>query len=239
MTQSNGMPGMSDNPGAPENTDDEVTSADRAEFAEAEAEAEADADPDADAEPGVAAADPEAEAKLADAVDTEQDAAAAAEDATADQAVEDGAAVGSSASDLEAQLAERTEDLQRLNAEYTNYRRHTERDRQTVIDNAKGQVLSQFLPVLDDLELARKHGDLDDGPLKAISDKLQGVLDSQNLTPFGEEGEEFDPEVHEAVQDLSSGDDKVVGTVLRRGYRVGKKLVRNALVIIDDPQDSE
>ena len=172
-------------------------------------------------------------------MDTEQDAAAAAEDATADQAVEDGAAVGSSASDLEAQLAERTEDLQRLNAEYTNYRRRTERDRQTVIDNAKGQVLSQFLPVLDDLELARKHGDLDDGPLKAISDKLQGVLDSQNLTPFGEEGEEFDPEVHEAVQDLSSGDDKVVGTVLRRGYRVGKKLVRNALVIIDDPQDSE
>ena len=142
------------------------------------------------------------------------------------------------ASDVEAQLAERTEDLQRLNAEYTNYRRRTERDRQAVIENAKSQVIAAFLPILDDLDLARQHGDLNEGPLKAIADKLSSTLASQKLEGFGEEGDAFDPEIHEAVQDLSSGGEQVVGTVLRRGYRVGDKLVRNAMVIIADPEPS-
>ena len=236
MTQPNGMP---DNPGDPEVTDDEATSADRAESAEAEAAADPSTTGEATGAP--LGDDPAAEAVVDDATDVDSQAAAqAATDAAEDEALDEAEQEeDSETADLQAQLAERTEDLQRLNAEYTNYRRRTERERQAVIDNAKGQVLSQFLPVLDDLELARKHGDLDEGPLKAISDKLQGVLDSQNLTPFGEEGEKFNPEVHEAVQDLSSGDDKVIGTVLRRGYRVGEKLVRNALVIIDDPKDAD
>ncbi|MDN6245336.1 MAG: nucleotide exchange factor GrpE, partial [Corynebacterium casei] len=139
----------------------------------------------------------------------------------------------------EAQLAERTEDLQRLNAEYTNYRRRTERDRQAVIEAAKSQVLAALLPILDDLELARQHGDLKDSPLKAIADKLTSTLEGQQLEAFGAEGDAFDPEIHEAVQDLSSGGEQVVGTVLRRGYRVGDKLVRNAMVIIADPESSE
>ncbi|MFZ2293085.1 MAG: nucleotide exchange factor GrpE, partial [Corynebacterium casei] len=142
-------------------------------------------------------------------------------------------------SDIEAQLAERTEDLQRLNAEYTNYRRRTERDRQAVIEAAKSQVLAALLPILDDLELARQHGDLKDSPLKAIADKLTSTLEGQQLEAFGAEGDAFDPEIHEAVQDLSSGGEQVVGTVLRRGYRVGDKLVRNAMVIIADPESSE
>ena len=131
-------------------------------------------------------------------------------------------------------MAERTEDLQRLNAEYTNYRRRTERDRQSVIETAKAKVISDLLPVLDDLDLAKQHGDLE-GPLKAVADKLRKGLEQHNLTAFGEEGEPFDPEMHEAVQDLSSGDEQVLGTVLRQGYRVGERLVRNALVIIADP----
>ena len=179
----------------------------------------------------------EAQANAATAGTAEAEAAVndAASDIAEEAAAGDDAAVEDS---LEAQLAERTEDLQRLNAEYTNYRRRTERDRQAVIETSKAKVLADFLPILDDLELARQHGDLNEGPLKAIADKLNGVLTNNQLVPFGEEGDAFDPEVHEAVQDLSSGDEQVVGTVLRRGYMVGERVVRTAMVIIADPAGS-
>ena len=201
-------------PGNPANTDPEATSAEAAEAAAAEA-ASADGVVD-DATAGTAEAE------------------AAVEDAARDIADENASAENS----LEAQLAERTEDLQRLNAEYTNYRRRTERDRQAVIETTKAKVLADFLPILDDLELARQHGDLNEGPLKAIADKLTGVLTNNQLTPFGAEGDAFDPEVHEAVQDLSTGDEQVIGTVLRRGYTVGERVVRTAMVIIADPAES-
>ncbi|MDK8797886.1 nucleotide exchange factor GrpE [Corynebacterium sp. MSK044] len=140
-------------------------------------------------------------------------------------------------SDLELQLAERTEDLQRVSAEYANYRRRTDRERTQIADLAKVKIVSQLLPLLDDLELARQHGDLQEGPLKAFADNLAGVLTGHGVAPFGDEGDAFDPEIHEAVQDLSSGDDKVIGTVLRRGYKLGDKLIRNAMVIIADPAE--
>ena len=220
MTQPNGMP---ENPGDPEQTDPEATSADRAEAAAEEAsEAQEDAIKDESFEAaaeGDVQVSPEMEAEIEESLE--------------------GVDADAEASDVEAQLAERTEDLQRLNAEYTNYRRRTERDRQAVIENAKSQVIAAFLPILDDLDLARQHGDLNEGPLKAIADKLSSTLASQKLEGFGEEGDAFDPEIHEAVQDLSSGGEQVVGTVLRRGYRVGDKLVRNAMVIIADPESSE
>ena len=211
-------------PGNPANTDPEATSADAAEAAAAEAAAADGAvDEAAEAQANAATAGTaEAEAAVDDAASDIAEEAAAGDDA----AVEDS---------LEAQLAERTEDLQRLNAEYTNYRRRTERDRQAVIETSKAKVLADFLPILDDLELARQHGDLDEGPLKAIADKLNGVLTNNQLVPFGEEGDVFDPEVHEAVQDLSTGDEQAVGTVLRRGYKVGERVVRTAMVIIADP----
>ncbi|WP_313680318.1 nucleotide exchange factor GrpE [Corynebacterium stationis] len=219
MTQPNGMP---ENPGDPEQTDPEATSADRAEAAAEEAsEAQADAIKDETFEAaaeGDVQVSPEMEAEIEESLE--------------------GVDADAEASNVEAQLAERTEDLQRLNAEYTNYRRRTERDRQAVIENAKSQVIAAFLPILDDLDLARQHGDLNEGPLKAIADKLSSTLASQKLEGFGEEGDAFDPEIHEAVQDLSSGGEQVVGTVLRRGYRVGDKLVRNAMVIIADPEPS-
>lgn len=240
MTHPNDMP---NNPGDPEHTDPEFTDADRAESAADEARTSqadgtdsaqgAEDAPDAEVDPTLesdideALADIEAELAEKEAGDAELDAEAGEVDPDFDG---DG-----QVSELEAQLAERTEDLQRLNAEYTNYRRRTERERQAVVDTAKASVLGKFLPILDDLDLARQHGDLNDGPLKSIADKLAGILESQNLTPFGEEGEAFDPEIHEAVQDLSTGGEQVLGTVLRRGYRVGDKLVRNAMVIIADP----
>ena len=141
-------------------------------------------------------------------------------------------------SDLERQLAERTEDLQRVSAEYANYRRRTDRERTQIADLAKVKIVSQLLPLLDDLELARQHGDLNEGPLKAFADNLSAVLAGHGVAPFGEEGDAFDPEIHEAVQDLSSSDEKVLGTVLRRGYKLGDKLVRNAMVIIADPAEA-
>lgn len=223
MTERDEMP---DNPGAPDNTDPEATSAESAEQAAEEAAAaqqssdEPELDPtlEADVDAAVAEPDPEADAKV--------------DEAEAAEVVEEGPTV-------EEQLAERTEDLQRLNAEYINYRRRVERERQAVVDGAKAKVLTEMLPILDDLELARQHGDLDEGPLKAISDKLQSVLDNQGLQPFGAEGDAFDPEVHEAVQDLSTGGAQAVGTVLRRGFKVGDRVVRNALVIIADASVDE
>ncbi len=199
---------MPDNPGDPAATDEEFISPDQSEtLAQEAAESEA------------------LEAELEDAlkdVEAEID-----PDADGDGEV----------SEVEAQLAERTEDLQRVSAEYANYRRRTERERSQIANDAKAKVITELLPLIDDLELARQHGDLEDGPLKAFSDNLQAVLQRQKTQAFGAEGDAFDPEIHEAVQDLSQGDEKVIGTVLRKGYRVGDRLIRNAMVIIADPEE--
>lgn len=141
-------------------------------------------------------------------------------------------------SDVEKQLAERTEDLQRVSAEYANYRRRTERERGQIAEHAKAKFAGELLPLLDDLDLAEQHGDLKEGPLKAFADKLRSVLAGQKVAAFGAEGEAFNPEIHEAVQDLSSGGEQVIGSVLRKGYAVGDKLIRNAMVIIADPAES-
>lgn len=213
---------MPDNPGDPDHTDPEATSPDRAEAAAEEAARGQEADPELDPE-----AEPSPEAEIDAELEAEIEQALADVDSD----------VAGGASDLEAQLAERTEDLKRVSAEYANYRRRTERDRQGIIDAAKASVLTQLLPILDDLELARQHGDLDNGPLKAFADKFITTVDGLKLESFGEEGEPFDPEIHEAVQDLSSGEEKALGTVLRRGYRFGDRVVRNAMVIIADSAD--
>ena len=132
-------------------------------------------------------------------------------------------------------MVERTEDLKRVTAEYANYRRRAERDRKSAIDGAKAATASELLPIVDDLDLAESHGDLT-GPLKAMADKLHGVLRGANVEVFGAEGDEFDPELHEAVQDTSTGEDKALGTVLRKGYRMGDRVLRHAMVVIADPQ---
>lgn len=136
---------------------------------------------------------------------------------------------------LQAQLDERTGDLQRISAEYSNYRRRVERDRQLVIDTAKAQVVSQLLTVLDDIERAQEHGDLS-GAFKAVADKIVAALQAQGLEPFGAIGDGFDPDVHEAVQHGTSPDvDKpTVTAVLRRGYRFGERVLRPAMVAVTD-----
>ncbi|KQB83276.1 nucleotide exchange factor GrpE [Corynebacterium oculi] len=135
----------------------------------------------------------------------------------------------------EPQVEELTEDLQRVTAEYANYRRRSARERQAAVEAARASVVSSLLPIVDDLALAKQHGDLEEGPLKAFAEKFRSTLDSLGVTAFGEPGEAFDPEVHEAVQDSSSGDEKVLGTVLRQGYRLGDRTIRNAMVMIADP----
>ncbi|QFZ23797.1 nucleotide exchange factor GrpE [Saccharothrix syringae] len=136
---------------------------------------------------------------------------------------------------LKAQLDERTADLQRLTAEYANYRKRVERDRELVIATAKSQVAGELLGVLDDIERAGAHGDLV-GAFKAVADKLVGSLHGIGLEPFGHEGEEFDPAVHEAVQHSTSPDvsGPTVTAVLRRGYRYGERVLRPALVAVTD-----
>lgn len=209
---------MPDNPGAPEATDPEYVSPDQAEtLADEAAESEAlatDEDP-------LLAADAELE-----------DAAKIAENEIDPDADGDGAV-----SDIELQLAERTESLQRVSAEYANYRRRTERERGELANTAKAKFATQLLPLLDDLDLAEQHGDLEQGPLKAFADKFRTIVAGQGIKEFGAEGDAFNPEIHEAVQDLSQGDTKAVGTVLRKGYMIGDRLVRNAMVIIADPAD--
>lgn len=134
------------------------------------------------------------------------------------------------------ELLERTADLQRLSAEYANYRRRVERDRQSVVDAAKAAVVGDLLGVLDDLERARSHGDLE-GPLKSVADKLSAALTNQGLTAFGAVGDAFDPAVHEAVSHEGDGGEPVVGLVMRQGYRFGERVLRPAMVgVTDAPQ---
>nr|WP_090344352.1 nucleotide exchange factor GrpE [Mycolicibacterium malmesburyense]CRL75807.1 GrpE protein HSP-70 cofactor [Mycolicibacterium malmesburyense] len=131
-------------------------------------------------------------------------------------------------------------DLQRVQADFTNYRKRALRDQQVAADRAKASVISQLLPILDDLDRARDHGDLESGPLKAMADKLVNTLEGLGLSGFGAEGDEFDPELHEAVQHEGEGTHPVLGTVMRRGYKVGDQVVRHALVgVVDTVPDED
>jgi molecular chaperone GrpE len=134
-------------------------------------------------------------------------------------------------------VAELTADLQRVQADFANYRKRALRDQQAATDRAKAAVVSQLLGVLDDLDRARKHGDLESGPLKSVADKLDSALSGLGLTAFGAEGEDFDPVLHEAVQhegDGGEGSRPVIGTVMRHGYKLDDNVLRHALVGVVD-----
>jgi len=140
----------------------------------------------------------------------------------------------------QASAAERLSDLQRLQAEFVNYRRRVDRDRDVARDVAVAGVLEALLPVLDDVYLARQHGDLEGGPFAAIAEKLDTVLARFGLARYGEPGEEFDPSVHEALMrteaDLAEGTTTTtVVQVLQPGYRAGDRVLRAARVAVADP----
>lgn len=138
---------------------------------------------------------------------------------------------------LRSQLEERTGDLQRITAEYSNYRRRVERDRQLTAAAAKAQVAGELLTVLDDIERAGAHGDLS-GAFKVVADRLVAGLAAQGLESFGGTGDEFDPDVHEAVQHSTSPEVQgpTVTAVLRRGYRFGERVLRPAMVVVTDAE---
>ncbi|GAA0193169.1 nucleotide exchange factor GrpE [Glutamicibacter creatinolyticus] len=131
-------------------------------------------------------------------------------------------------------VTELRNDLLRLQAEYVNYRKRVERDREAVRDQAVQSVLATLLPVLDDVDAARKHGDLTDGPFAAIANKLDAVLQSHGLERIDQAGVEFDPNVHEALlrQPVEGIDADHVGQILRIGYKKGERILRAAQVMV-------
>ena len=138
----------------------------------------------------------------------------------------------------EVELAERTADLQRLQAEYANYRKRVDRDRQLISENATYRVLSPIIEVLDTIDRAREHGEVDGGGFKAVADQLQGVVAGLGLTRFGEPGDAFDPNLHEALSHLGTDPEVDVVTckhIAKAGYKIGDRVVRAAQVLVVDP----
>ncbi len=139
--------------------------------------------------------------------------------------------------DAARQLAERTEDLQRVTAEYANYRRRVDRDRSLVVDQAAERFAVQLFPIVDDIERARDHDELTGG-FKLVADRILGLLEGLGVEAFGKAGDPFDPALHEAVIHDTSVDVSVptATTVLRQGYRRGDRVLRTAMVAVSDPE---
>ncbi len=143
---------------------------------------------------------------------------------------------GEQAADFEAQLAERTADLQRLQAEYANYRKRVDRDRAAVKEQAVAGTLAGLLPVLDAIDQAREHGELSGG-FKSVADSLQAALGRLGLVTYGEKGDAFDPKIHEALTHSYSSDvaEDTCVEILQPGYKVGERILRPARVAVAEP----
>jgi len=141
------------------------------------------------------------------------------------------------ADELTRQIAERTADLQRVQAEYANYRRRVDRDREVIRETAVANVLANLLPVLDDIGRAREHGELEGG-FKQVGEALEAIVDKLGLVRFGTPGEPFDPTVHEALTHTQSPDvsETTCVEVYQPGYRIGDRVVRPARVAVADPE---
>ncbi|WP_250000662.1 nucleotide exchange factor GrpE [Actinoplanes sp. M2I2] len=146
-------------------------------------------------------------------------------------------ALGAELEALRTELEERTHDLQRVTAEYANYRKRVDRDRGAAAEQTTGAVLTALLPVLDDIDRAREHGDLV-GPFASVAESLTTVTGKLGLVAFGEKGDPFDPNRHEAVAHLTSADvtEATCVDVMRRGYTLGERLLRPAMVAVADPE---
>ena len=142
----------------------------------------------------------------------------------------------SEVTELKEQLAERTGDLQRLQAEYVNYKRRVDRDRDVARTVGIEGVLKELLPVLDDLRSAREHGELT-GAFKAVGDEVERITGKYGLVAFGEKGDPFDPHIHEALLHAHAVgiDGPTCVEILQPGYKVGDKVVRPARVAVAEP----
>lgn len=185
--------------------------------------------------------EPQAEEAAADAEE-------AVEDTAADDAGEEGVEgfevpdtpeqVVSEAINADERVVELTNDIKRVQAEYSNYRKRVERDRVAVREVATAQVLGELLPILDDIGRARDHDELNGG-FKAVGESLEGAVAKLGLERFAEKGDAFDPTVHEALTLIPVPDITVqtVVEVFQPGYRIGERVLRPARVVVGDPVD--
>jgi molecular chaperone GrpE len=135
-------------------------------------------------------------------------------------------------------LAERTADLQRLQAEYANYRKRVDRDRLAVREQALANVLTELLPMLDDIGRAREHGELVGG-FKSVGESMESAAVKLGLASYGEVGDPFDPTLHEALMHSYSAEvtEPTCVRILQPGYKVGNRILRPALVAVAEPGD--
>ena len=190
------------------------------------------------AEPG---ASPEPEA-----TEDAPDPTAAGPDASDELSAEDrallegeAAAIEAERAALEAKSAAQLDELQRLRAEYVNYRNRVDRERAADKEATTASVIKALLPALDDLDLAEKHGDLAEGPLAIVAAKLRGSFEALGVVRLGEVGEVFDIDKHEAVAQLPNPEvtEMVVADVIQTGYRVGDRMLRAAKVAVFVPAE--
>jgi molecular chaperone GrpE len=133
-------------------------------------------------------------------------------------------------------VATLTSDLQRLQAEYANYRKRVERDRAVAHESAVGAVLTELLALLDDVDRAEQHGELSGG-FKAVADQLNSITSRIGLEKYGTAGEAFDPQIHEALMHEESADVAVAtaSKILQPGYKYKERILRPARVAVTDP----
>lgn len=209
----------------PPETDEESTEGSEVDAPEGDA---SDSDDAADATSDEDGSAEEAEDK-ADEADDEED------------VIEDDSEVdfmGDAADEVDKRVAELTTDLQRLQAEYVNYKKRVDRDRELVSQNATYKVLTPIVEVLDTIDRAREHGEVDGG-FKAVADQLEKIVTNLGLKKFGEPGDVFDPNRHEALSHMGTDpevEETSVKLVAKAGYMIGDRVVRAAQVLVVDPE---
>jgi len=178
--------------------------------------------------------------EFVDRLDTNNDGKIDADELAAADALteKDEAAANAALDQAQAAAAEHLGDLQRLQAEYVNYRKRVDRDRAAAGEVATARVIEALFPVLDDISAAREHGDLAEGPFAAIATKLEATLGHFGWTSFGEVGEPFNPVLHEALlsQPSATVTEPTVQTVAQPGHRVGERVLRPARVVVATPE---
>ena len=161
---------------------------------------------------------------------------------TAEAKVHEGSVVSEPEPAADDRVAELTADLQRVSAEYANYRKRVDRDRVLVLEMATSGLLAELLPLLDDVERARQHGDLE-GAFKSVGEGIEGVATKLGLERFGAVGDAFDPAVHEALMAAEPDPQSTVATcaqVLQPGYRLTSgRVLRPARVAVSEPGASD
>ena len=146
--------------------------------------------------------------------------------------------MGDAADEVDKRVAELTTDLQRLQAEYVNYKKRVDRDRELVSQNATYKVLAPIVEVLDTIDRAREHDEVDGG-FKAVADQLEKIVTNLGLKKFGEPGDVFDPNRHEALSHMGTDpevEETSVKLVAKAGYMIGDRVVRAAQVLVVDPE---